>query len=394
MRALRLFSLISLQALTCVALGQQPASPAVPGSAATPSPAAQSSRNDPCRQGSVAPRRDPHSPGFVAAVEIADGQVPPAERDGNFVLGPTHLPAPETSPRDGVPQGTLYEFTMESTASKLYPGIVREPCTFGTPDPTDPAKMVVTTSHPGPYTRHVGVYVPKQYVPGTPAPFMVAADGIDRVTPIVLDNLIAQHKVPVLIFITIGNGGGDAQGSERGLEYDTMSGKYAEWVQSEVLPLVQSKYNVKLTDEPEGRASMGSSSGASCALAMAWYHPEWYHRVLSYSGTFVNQQWPTDPAVPHGAWEFHEHLIPSSPAKPIRLWMEAGDRDLLDPNTLRDNMHDWVQANENMARVLAEKGYHYQFVFARNAGHSDRAVKMQTLPEAIEYVWHGYPVAQ
>jgi iron(III)-enterobactin esterase len=173
-----------------------------------------------------------------------------------------------------------------------------------------------------------------------------------------------------------------------------MSGRYAEWVQSEVLPLVESKYNVKLTTDPEGRATIGSSSGASCALAMAWYHPEWYHRVLSYSGTFVNQQWPTDPAVPHGAWEFHEHLIPSSPAKPIRIWMETGDRDLLNPNTLRDNMHDWVVANENMARVLAAKGYHYQFVFARNAGHSDRAVRMQTEPEALEYLWLGYPISK
>ena len=53
-------------------------------------------------------------------------------------------------------------------------------------------------------------------------------------------------------------------------------------------------------------------------------------------------------------------------------------------------MHDWVVANENMAKVLATKGYHYQFVFARNAGHSDRKVKQQTLPEALEYVWQGY----
>ena len=39
---------------------------------------------------------------------------------------------------------------------------------------------------------------------------------------------------------------------------------------------------------------------------------------------------------------------------------------------MRDNMHDWVLANENMAKVLADKGYHYQFVFARNAVHVDR----------------------
>ena len=186
-----------------------------------------------------------------------------------------------------------------------------------------------------------------------------------------LDNLIAEHKVPVMIAISIGNGSGDAQGSERGLEYDTMSGLYAEFVEKEVLPLVEKQCNVKLTKDPEGRATMGGSSGGSCAMIMAWYHPELYHRVLTYSGTYVNQQWPSNPETPHGAWEFHEHLIPNSPAKPLRIWMEVGDRDLLNPNVMRDNMHDWVVANENMAKVLAAKGYHYQFVFARNAGHRD-----------------------
>jgi hypothetical protein len=104
----------------------------------------------------------------------------------------------------------------------------------------------------------------------------------------------------------------------------------------------------------------------------------------------VNQQWPYNPQTPHGAWEFHEHLIPNSGAKPIRIWMEVGDRDLLNPNVMRDNMHDWVLANENMAKVLAAKGYHYQFVFARNAVHVDRAAKQQTLPEALEYIWRDY----
>ena len=116
-----------------------------------------------------------------------------------------------------------------------------------------------------------------------------------------------------------------------------------------------------------------------------------YRRVLTYSGTYVNQQWPYNPQSPHGAWEFHEHLIPNSPVKPIRIWIEVGDRDNFNPNPMSDHMHDWVVANENMARVLAARGYHYQFVFARNAGHTDRAVKQQTLPEALEYLWQGYP---
>ena len=350
-------------------------------SATTPAaqPAASGTRPPP-------PTRDPHTPGYVTAKELPDGAVPPPGAEGNFIIGPTHNPAPEMAVQDGVPHGTIYNFTMSSAESKIYPGIAREPGTFATPDPADPAKVTVN-SHHAPYTRRMAVYVPQQYVPGTAAPFIIGADGPDPALFIALDNLIAQKRLPVMIAVSIGNGSGDAQGSERGLEYDTMSGLYAEFVETEVLPLVEKQYNVKLTKDPEGRATMGGSSGGSAALEMAWYHPELYHRVLTYSGTYVNQQWPYNPQTPHGAWEFHEHLIPSSPVKPIRLWMEVGDRDNL---STRDNMHDWVLANENMARVLAAKGYHYQFVFARNAGHTDRTVKLQTLPQALEWLWQGY----
>jgi enterochelin esterase family protein len=376
--------LITLIAGLHSAGAQVPAAPP----AAPPAPAATT---PPARP--VPPTRDPNTPGYVKATDLPDGTNPPPTADGNFIIGPTHNPAPEMAVHEGVPQGSVFEFTMNSTDSKLYPGIAREPHTFGTTDPNDPAKLILTTSHPAPYTRKLAVYVPKQYVPGTAAPFIVGADGPDRALFTALDNLIAEKKVPVMIAISIGNGSGDAQGSERGLEYDTMSGKYAEFVETEVLPLVEKQYNVKLTKNPDGRATMGGSSGGSAALIMAWYHPELYHRVLTYSGTYVNQQWPSNPETPGGAWGFHKSLIPNSPVKPIRLWMEVGDRDLFGPNIMKDNMHDWVVANENMAKVLAAKGYHYQFVFARNAGHTDRAVKQQTLPEALEYLWQGYPAA-
>jgi enterochelin esterase family protein len=314
------------------------------------------------------PTRDPHTPGYVAAKELPDGEVPSADADGNFIIGPTHKAAPEMSVHDDVPQGEVHEFTMKSEDSKFYPGIAREKGTFGTPDPKNPAKLIVTTSHAAPYTRRVTVYVPRQYVPGTAAPFIVGADGPDKLLFTALDNLIAEHRVPVMIAISISNGSGDAQGSERGLEYDTMSGRYAEFVEQEVLPLVESKYGVKLTKDPDGRATMGGSSGGSCALIMAWYHPELYHRVLTYSGTYINQQWPWNPKTPHGAWGFHDKLIPKTKRKPIRIWMEVGDRDLYNPNVMRDDMHDWVLANEQMAKVLAAKKYHYQFVFAEIAG--------------------------
>jgi iron(III)-enterobactin esterase len=354
------------------------------GYAQTPSatPAPQTSRP-------VFPTRDPHTPGYVSATQLPDGAVPSPMADGNFIIGPTHPPAPETTAPE-LTNGSVVEFTMSSADSKYYPGIARDKGTFGTPDPTDPAKLIITTSHPAPYTRKVAVYVPKSYVPGSEAPFIVGADGTDRILFTALDSLIAEHNVPAMIAISIGNGSGDAQGSERGLEYDTMSGKYAEFVENEVLPRVESEAHVKLTRDPDGRATMGGSSGGSCALIMAWYHPDLYHRVLTYSGTYVNQQWPSHANTPHGAWEFHENLIPASKRKPIRIWIEVGDRDLYNPNVMRDNMHDWVEANERMAKVLAAKKYHYQFVFAENAAHVDRAVKTQTLPEALEYVWQGY----
>jgi enterochelin esterase family protein len=339
------------------------------------------------------PARDPHTAGYVDAKELPDGTNPPADADGNFIIGPTHPRAPEMAVKDGVPQGTIITFKMKSTDSKIYPGIARDNNTFGKADPTDPVKLIVTTSHPAAYTRQVAVYVPKQYVAGTEAQFLVGADGIDKSLFTALDNLIAEHRVPAMVCISIGNGSGDAQGSQRGLEYDTMSGLYAEFVEKEVLPLVEAKANVKLTKDPEGRATTGGSSGGSCALIMAWYHPDLYHRVLTYSGTYVNQQWPYNAESPHGAWEFHEHLIPESPAKPLRIWMEVGDKDLLNPNVMRDNMHDWVLANEKTAKVLADKGYHYQFVFSQNAGHVDGKTKQQTLPEALEYLWKGYPIA-
>src|SRR5678815_4359200 len=332
------------------------------------------------------PTRDPNTPGYVKAKELPDGAIPSAKEDGNFIIGPTHNPAPEMAANEGVPKGDVFEFTIESKDSKIYPGIAREPNTFAIADPADPNKVIVN-SYPAPYTRLVAVYVPKQYVPGTEAPFIVGADGPDRTLFTALDNLIAEKKVPVMIAVSIGNGSGDAQGSQRGLEYDTMSGLYAEFVEKEVLPLVEKNYNVKLTKDPEGRATMGGSSGGSAALAMAWYRTDLYHRVLTYSGTYVYQQWPYNAATPGGAWDFHRSLIPKSPAKPLRIWLHVSDRDNYSES---DGMHDWVLANQLMARTLGEKGYKFQFVFARNAGHCDRSVKQQTLAQALEWLWKDY----
>jgi enterochelin esterase-like enzyme len=194
-----------------------------------------------------------------------------------------------------------------------------------------------------------------------------------------------------MVAVLVHNGGGEAQGSQRGLEYDTVSGVYATFIETEVLPRITKDYGIVFTTDPDGRATMGGSSGAAAAFTMAWFHPDWYRRVLSYSGTYVNQQSPFNPAVPRGAWEYHATLIPNSPPQPLRVWMHVSERDNRnwDPE---ETWRNWVLANERMADVLAAKGYQYQYVYSRDSGHTDRAVIAATLPLALEWLWKGYPI--
>jgi enterochelin esterase-like enzyme len=301
----------------------------------------------------------------------------PGAGDGDYSIGPTYTNAPEQTPRADVPKGTVVRFTLNAEDSKFYPGISK----------TNPGVVV-------PYRRSVAVYIPSQYVPGTSAPFILTHDaqGAGRnQLPNILDNMIADHRLPVMIAVMVGNGGGDAQGSERGLEYDTVSGKFAEYIEAEILPRIEKDYNVTLSKDPDGRATMGGSSGGAVAFTMAWFHPDLYHRVLTYSGTYVNQQSPFNPESPHGAWEYHEHLIPENAPKPLRVWMEVGENDIGATATAA-GFHNWVIANQRMVAVLKAKGYHYQFVYAKGAGHVDGKAVAQTLPEALLWLWKGYPV--
>lgn len=150
-------------------------------------------------------------------------------------------------------------------------------------------------------------------------------------------------------------------------------------------------YKINFTKNPKGRATMGGSSGGAAAFTMAWFHPELYQKVLTYSGTYVNQQFPVDPKTPHGAWEYHENLIKRSVKKPIRIWLEVSEKD---NGWDRDeaSLHNWVMANQRMAAELKAKGYDYRYIFAKNAGHTDGKVTRQTLPGALEWLWQDYPV--
>ena len=377
------------------------------------------------------PTRNPLNPEYPPATALPDGQVPPTTKGGNYIIGPTHTPAPETVAQAGVPKGTIYDLTLTSASSSVYrPGLVRDDpdncldaSVYTAPiRPGDPSHVIITTSHSGTWTRTVSVYIPAQYKPGSVAPFIVTGD--NGITPVVstelftvLDNLIHERKLPPIIAISVGPGGQDAQGSERGREYDSVSNDYTLFIETEVLPAVEQLTGVKLSANPRDRATFGISSSGAAAFTMAFYHPDLYGKVLAYSPTLVNQQWPQSPALPGGAWQFHSPyagpkvpnenvtamdaptasdlptgtpLFLAAPHEPIRFWFETGDRDLFYPDvTIADGMHDWTRANENMARLLKKKGYSYQFVFSENAGHVDGPTGPQTLPEALVWLWHG-----
>ena len=345
---------------------------------------------------------------------------PGTDGDGVRTLpGPYHA-APEYSRQAGAPQGKLFHFAM-GVASTIYPK--------------------------APTTRIIAVYVPAQYKAGTPAPVLVVQDGtdfygFDTSIPTVLDNLIARGAIPPVVGVFAGNGGGDYIGSERGLEYDTVSGLYAEWVDRELLPRVEEETKtqvpgqaVTFTKDPEGRGALGGSSGGAAAFSMAWWHPDLFRRVIAFSGTFVNQVAAGTP-FPHGCWVYHDEdpYDPTAPnglivahcesavnptagsgnpgpcdtpltqakceavagcawnatgPKPIRAWLESGSNDdgASDaPTTYRN----FDLANQRMAAALQKRGYHFHYDHAQGAGHVDQGPLRQTLPEALTWLWRGF----
>jgi enterochelin esterase family protein len=303
------------------------------------------------------------------------GELPawkPGVGEGDYVMTPPYSPAPENAPRDTVPKGKVVTFHMDLAESKLFP-----PSAGRGGNSTN---------------REVVVYIPAQYVPGTPAPLLLAHDAMGAhdtkpapYLPDILDNMIADKRLPAMIAVMV------MPSNQRSLEYDTVSGKYAEFIEQEVLPRVVKECNVAFSKDPDARATLGGSSGGAVGMSMAWFHPELYHRVMVYSGTFVNLR--NGPDAPHGAWEYHENFIPrTTPNKPLRIWLEVGQNDNGSTSSGAD-MRNWVLANMHMASVLKAKDYHYQFVYAKEAGHVDRPVRAMTLAPALEWLWKDYKPA-
>jgi enterochelin esterase family protein len=317
---------------------------------------------------------------------------PGVEGDGDSTVGPSYTNQSDLSDR-GNAKGKSFQFTMKIADSVIFNG----------KDSTVAASKVNAT-------RAINVYIPKLYKDGDFAPVLIIQDGPGELGQVsnALDNLTisqdAKRKLPPFVVVAVQNGGNDSIGSERGLEYDTLSDRYARFIDQEVLPAVQSNAqvkaaypNLKFTKEASGRASLGCSSGGAAAFSMGWFRPDLFSRIIGYSTTLVAQQDPKaeeSKMYPLGAWDYHssKEIIKNDASgreKQLRIFINANQNDLGSTDA-ESTHHNWLMANQRTAAALKAKGFHYKFVEGMGVGHCDGKVQSATLADALVWVWRGY----
>ncbi len=260
---------------------------------------------------------------------------------------------PEEKKQAGVPVGTLTQ--MPAWRSKIFDGT----------------------------SRDWWVYVPSQAAAGKPLSVMVFQDGggPKNWMPTIFDNMIAKGEIPPTVAIFLNPGKFDDNRSNRSVEYDTLSDKYARFLLDEILPEVGKM--ATLTTDPNERAIFGVSSGGICAFTVAWERPEAFRKVASGVGSFVNLQ---GGATGIGGGHNYPILLRKSvgfdrktPPKPIRVYLSDGANDLDNP------FGNWPLANQYMAKSLAWAGYNYKLVYG-NGFHSGR-YSQYLMPDTLRWLW-------
>jgi enterochelin esterase family protein len=256
------------------------------------------------------------------------------------------------------------------------------------------------------------IYVPAQYDPHTPVALMVFQDGewyLDRNgnNPAlnVIDNLIAQKKIPVMICVFINPG--DIEGapgtptynlvkkysdewqrtlkdSMRSTLYDTVSDRYVRFLHSEVLAEIEVKYNIR--KDAYSRAITGLSSGGICSFNAAWQMPDQFSRVISWIGSFTSIQWKEDPAVPDGGQDYPEKVLHEA-HRNLRVWLQDGSEDLE-----LEKYGSWALANIRLANALKMKGYDFHFNFGKGTHNSGQGAA--EFPEEMVWLWRDYDASK
>jgi enterochelin esterase-like enzyme len=256
------------------------------------------------------------------------------------------------------------------------------------------------------------IYVPAQYDPHTPAALMVFQDGewyLDRngnnPALSVIDNLIAQKKIPVMICVFINPGDIESspgtatynlvkkysdewqrtlKDSMRSTLYDTVSDRYVRFLHGEVLAEVEAKYNIR--KDAYSRAITGLSSGGICSFNAAWQMPDQFSRVISWIGSFTSIQWKEDPAVPDGGQDFPEKVLHEA-HRNLRVWLQDGSEDLE-----LERYGSWALANIRLANALKLKGYDFHFSFGKGTHNSGQGAA--EFPEQMVWLWRDYDTSK
>ena len=234
------------------------------------------------------------------------------------------------------------------------------------------------------------VYVPDKYDAAKPTPFMVFLDGSGALgnsqrVPTHFDELIAKSDLPPLIGIFVDPGvlpalSGDAQSRfHRILEYDSIDGRFARFLEEELIAEVAKKYT--LSKDPNDHAISGVSTGAVGAFVAAWERPDLFRRVLSFIGTFVAMR---------GADSFPAMIRRTEP-KPIRVFLEAGKNDHILPNHPFGTFYagNWPINNQLMFEAMQFAGYDVKLEYGDNAHNMTHGSAI--LPDALRWLWRDYP---
>jgi gluconolactonase len=265
-----------------------------------------------------------------------------------------YTPGPDSKPQEGVPKGEVTKYSFDN--SRIFPGT----------------------------TRDYWVYVPRQYDPAQPACLYVGQDGVQFKAPVVFDNLIARHEMPVTIGVFIMHGRVKADSTNaldrfnRSYEYDGLGDNYARFVLEEILPEVEKKSTadgrpIRLSKEANDHAIGGASSGAICAFTAAWERPDAFHRVFSSIGTYVDQRGGND----------YPALIRKMEPKPLRVFLQDGSNDL------NKEGGSWFLANQEMLSALEFAGYEVNHIWGEG-GHNGRQATA-IFPDAMRWLWKDWP---
>jgi enterochelin esterase family protein len=253
-------------------------------------------------------------------------------------------------------------------------------------------KTLTSKIYPG-MSANYWVYVNPGVDTTRGAPLMVWQDGetiagnqdlLRLRLQIVSDNLVHKKLIPPMIHVLIAPGnGGEAQGTRmRSIQYDTVSDRYGKYLLEEILPDVEKTY--KLRNDAYSRAIAGASSGAICALNVAWYHPSQFSRVLSHIGSYVALQWHPEQNVDGGY--IVSHRIRREPRKNLRIWLSDGSDDN------ESNAGSWPLNNILLANALKLKAYDFHFRFGE--GMHAIAQGAMDLPESLAWLWREYDPAK